>query len=618
MRNRWCVLWLWVVLVVGGCAGGGGSGDQGAVVAGGATAERRGLPGGADGVVDEVGLVRGWVDELTGPEMAGRGLGEPGLDVAEAWLVERMVEAGLEPGFVGKAGMYGEREAASGRATRGESGSWVQAFGARLRLRATTERMGLNGVELRAGEGFGTLGLSTNGGFDAGVVFVGYGIVDAERGYDSYAGMPAGLLEGRVAVAYRYEPMDGEGVSRWTERERRWTGGSSLLAKAEAAKARGAVGLIVVVPPGVEAERLRSVSATRPKDGGSVLPAVEVTRETWWLMLAEAGLGAAVDRAYRRLADRGQLVAEELPGVTVEGQLVLEAERVRAANVAGVVMGKGELAGEVVMVGAHYDHLGVVKGRRGGDGGRDAGSGDAATGYYPGADDNASGVAAMLVGARRYADWVSGLDGEAAERPRRTVVFVGFSAEERGLIGSTAMARRIDELSAWDRAGVGPAVLNVRRGGQAGTQPAVQSDGVAEGVGRVAAVVNLDMVGRVRRGRLLVYGVGSAEGWRARLGWANVLPGLRLVVGESPWGPSDHRPFYERGVPALHLFTGLTGDYHTVRDTADTLNIEGVARVGRLVGGLAAVLAWDGGGLAYRWVADRRGWQRVEGDDEDE
>ncbi|MEM6552531.1 MAG: M28 family peptidase, partial [Planctomycetota bacterium] len=573
-------------------------------------------------VVDEVGLVRGWVEELTGEAMAGRGLGEPGLDVAEAWLVERMEEAGLEPGFVGGAGEYGGAEpTAERRGLQGEGGSWVQAFGARLQLRATTERMRLNGVELRAGEGFGALGLSTNGGFDAGVVFVGYGIRNRLHGYDSYAGMPEGLLKGKVAVAYRYEPMDGEGVSRWMRKEDRWSKGSNLTRKAEDAKALGAVGLVVVVPPGLEEERLRTVRETQPRDGTSVLPTVEITRRAWRLMLAEAGLGPGIDRAYQRLADEGDLVPEVLPGVRLSGELVLESPLTRAANVAGMVMGRGELAGEVVLVGAHYDHLGLVRRSGGGRAGA----------YYPGADDNASGVSAMLLAARRYAGWVEGLRGEAAERPRRTVVFVGFSAEERGLLGSTYLADHIDELAVWSElAVVSPGLVSGRlfaddsETAPAQTQPEGDADshqddfdfdGVAadsdEVFGEVVAMVNMDMVGRVRREQLFVYGLASSPGWRVRLGLANVLQGLRLGFGDSPWGPSDHRVFYERRVPVLHFFTGLTGDYHTVRDTADTLNMEGIARVARLVGGLAAVLAWDEGELEYQWVEEQDQWQRL-------
>ncbi|MEM1212071.1 MAG: M28 family peptidase [Planctomycetota bacterium] len=641
MNERWCMLWLWVVVGVGGvggCARDGGTvgGDDNAAQA----ASPRALRG---GVVDEVALVRGWVEELTGEAMAGRGLGEPGLDVAEAWLVERMKEAGLEPGFVDAAGVYeAARPTAERRGLRGEGDGgvgWVQAFGARLRLRATTERMTLNGVELRAGEAFGALGLSTNGAFDAGVVFVGYGIQNRLHGYNSYAGMPEGLLKGKVAVAYRYEPMDGDGVSRWMRKEDRWSNGSNLVRKAEDAKALGAVGLVVVVPPGIEEERLRTVRETQPRDGTSVLPTVEITRRTWRLMLAEAGLGPGIDRAYRRLADEGDLVPEVLPGVRLAGEFVLESPLTRAANVAGMVMGQGELAGQVVLVGAHYDHLGLVRRSGGGKAGA----------YYPGADDNASGVSALLLAARRYAGWVQGLRGEAAERPRRTVVFVGFSAEERGLLGSTHLADHIDELRVWSRTGLSPTALEKpgyldfsdeapqqtrqqaleelkkiarkqkSEGGFSWVEATEDSEQPDQGEpqGEVVAMVNMDMVGRIRRGQLFVYGLASSPGWRARLGFANVLPGLRLVFGDSPWGPSDHRVFYHRDVPVLHFFTGLTGDYHTVRDTAETLNMEGVARVARLVGGLAAVLAWDEGGLKYQWVSEQDRWQKLAPNEEE-
>jgi hypothetical protein len=225
-----------------------------------------------------------------------------------------------------------------------------------------------------------------------------------------------------------------------------------------------------------------------------------------------------------------------------------------AANVIGVLPGKDpELRSEAVVVGAHYDHLG-----RGGSG---SAAGDGA--IHPGADDNASGTAVVLALARAFA--------EAGGAPR-TLVFVAFAGEEMGLLGSAHYAQH----------------------------PTVP-------MGRTVLMLNLDMVGRLRAGRLHVGGVDSGHGLRGRVEEAAAGLGLDLQPHGDPWTPSDHTSFYAAGVPVLFLFTGLHPDYHRPSDTWEKINPAGLATVTAFAARVTAAAAAGAPPLYVRLEPRRRG-----------
>jgi aminopeptidase N len=207
-----------------------------------------------------------------------------------------------------------------------------------------------------------------------------------------------------------------------------------------------------------------------------------------------------------------------------------EAATNRLKNVIGVLDGKGDLAGQVVVIGAHYDHLGH---------GEFNSLAPAAlrTRTHPGADDNASGIAAMLELARHF-----------ASRPmpsRRRMVFIAFSAEEAGLIGSKHYVKNpifpIEET---------------------------------------VVMVNFDMVGRLRENRLGVAGNKTAKEFRQILSDADARSPISSMLGGADYpDDSDHAPFAGVGVPILYICTGSHEDRHTPFDTADRVNFEGIARV---------------------------------------
>jgi Zn-dependent M28 family amino/carboxypeptidase len=213
--------------------------------------------------------------------------------------------------------------------------------------------------------------------------------------------------------------------------------------------------------------------------------------------------------------------------------------RAGASNVAAVVPGM-DAAAAALVIGAHYDHLGM-----GGAGSLDAKPDGR---LHPGADDNASGVAALVELARRLAP----RRGEL----RRSVVFAAFAGEEEGTLGSSFFVK---------------------------TPPAA--------VRAIAAMLNLDMVGRLRGGALEVHGTGTSAAFPALVEGANRTAGLRLVLDPKGAGPSDHNAFFLAGHPVLAFTTGVHDDYHRPTDTAERVDGPGLLRIVDFVESLARALA---------------------------
>lgn len=229
-------------------------------------------------------------------------------------------------------------------------------------------------------------------------------------------------------------------------------------------------------------------------------------------LLTAGGEGSRLQRFSARSAQRAH--AGDTTGLATQ-------------NVVGIVPGRDPaLRDEHVVIGAHFDHLG-----RSPRGALDPEAGDA---IRNGADDNASGTAAVLELARLF----------AARPARRSIVVAHFSGEELGLLGAQWFVEH----------------------------PPVPLD-------RVDAMLNFDMVGRLRDDRLIVYGVATARELRAIVDSANVAPRLAISAQADGFGPSDHSAFHARGIPVLHFFTDLHADYHRASDDADRIDAGGEARV---------------------------------------
>ena len=232
------------------------------------------------------------------------------------------------------------------------------------------------------------------------------------------------------------------------------------------------------------------------------------------------------------------------------------AVRGEARNVVAILPGSAPHRTQSLVIGAHYDHLGL--------GGFGSLSPDATGSVHNGADDNASGTAVLLEAARALA---------SGPPLAQDVLFIAFTGEERGLWGSAHYVN----------------------------SPLLPLEGTV-------AMLNLDMVGRVSNGALTVLGTGTAEEWEAILERANATIGdpLDLRFNSDGFGASDHTSFYARGIPVLHFFSNTHPEYHRVEDDWELVNAEGMVRVTDLVtavvrdvvpaAGLAALTPVEGAG----------------------
>jgi hypothetical protein len=447
---------------------------------------------------------------LGAASLAARGVAVP----PSASSLLRDVEALTAPEMAGRRSGTpgGDRAAqrlaqwleAAGLRPAGEHGTFFQSFAV-----ATEPRLGPANELARSGGAARRFeverdwmphGGSPGGSVAGEVVFAGWGVVADDGGHDDYAGLE---VRDRVVVA-----LDGGPPAL--------AGRASRLDKLIAARQRGAAALLLV------ADTLPSLEATGARVG---LPSATLTREA--------------ARALR-------------PGDRVSLRVDLTSGERRAVNVVGVLPGDDPaLAGEAIVIGAHYDHLGYEDGV-----------------VHPGADDNASGTAMVVGLARAFA---------AAGGAGRTLVVALFGGEELGLLGSRHYV----------------------------TQPALP-------LARTVAMLNFDMVGRMRERRLVVFGTDSAGGLAGVVSASAPAGGVALEQRGSPWAPSDHSRFYDAGVPVLFFTTGVHADYHKPTDTADKIDADAMAAIGRVA--VATIEGLAGGARpVYARVAPPPARARVQG-----
>ena len=379
------------------------------------------------------------------------------------------------------------------------------------------------------------LGSSASGSVTADLVFAGYGISANDYGYDDYAGVD---VKDKIVLVLRYEPPPKDDKSPFRKHPD-YSTHAALRVKANIARDHGAAGLILV-DLHQSGDGRKELISTRSSlwRGGEGLVAAQVSRgaiESW---LETKGLSLA---AAKEKIDREEKPASvALPGAQVALQVTLEEVRQRAENVVAVLAGAdSSLKDQNIVIGAHYDHLGF--GHFGTLDSRAEGQ------IHHGADDNGSGTAALL----RLAETLA----RSTPRPARTIVFAAFSGEESGLVGSRHYVN----------------------------QPPFP-------LASTMAMLNLDMVGRLRDNRVTVFGTRSAQPLSAIVLQEARHFGLEIAESDGV-GRSDHMSFYNKKIPALHFFTGNHPDYHRPSDTWEKLNIDGIAKVVELVSATAQRIA---------------------------
>lgn len=470
------------------------------------------------------------VEALTAEPMAGRLTGTAGARLATEYVAGVMARIGLDPA--------------------GDMGGWFQHYaftsgvspapGNRLSL-----TLGGDEAELVLDADWRPLAFSGSGTFEpAEVVFAGHGLLAPAQngldGRDDYAGLD---VTGKWVLVLRFLP---EGLS--PEQRQFLHEYADLRFKAMVARDKGARGLIVVSGPTSQVREQLVPLAAETGAGGGSLPAVSINDAAGERIFAAAGrnLGEA-----QRALDGGEpLAGFALDGVRIAADIRLERQQSSDRNVLGR-LNAGEGPGEsLVVLGAHVDHIGTGKDL---DSRAEAGAGE----VHPGADDNASGVAALL----EIAEHLAAQKAAGKLALRHDLLFAVWTGEELGRLGSAHFA-------------------------EAFAAPAAES-GFAP---PLHAYLNLDMVGRLD-GALYVQGVGSSSVWKGELERRNVPVGLPLRLQEDSYLPTDTTSFYLRGVPVLTFFTGSHADYNTPRDTADRLNYAGLTQVARLAGLLTQGLA---------------------------
>ena len=484
---------------------------------------------------------------LASDALEGRRTGTPGANDAAHYIAGEFSLLGLRPGM----------QMAGPARTRGEvRARYLQPFPYVASVELGKNNLLMNDPHRRddwapfpVGTDWMPLGFSSNGAIQGGeVVFAGYGISSAELKYSDYA---VSNVNDRIAVVFDGTP-DGDNPHG------QFVSAGQVRFKAAAARAAGARALLIIANEDKLSDS-RYSHLRYDNAGEAGIPIAAISRQSAARILGDL---AALEKS----ADARTAAASNRSTRGHNLNLVIDVIRRESPsfNVIGILPGSDpKLKNETIVIGAHYDHLGL--------GGEGSGSLSARPGIHHGADDNASGVAGLLELARMLTS--------QNPKPRRTIVFIAFSGEEEGLIGSNYYVNH----------------------------PIVP-------LANTVAMINMDMIGRLKGNKLIIGGIGTASEWRAEVDSANLvrtnaqgagtvqLPGVNLniavatgtnlgtpvnldyskfdlTLNEDGYGPSDHSSFYSKQVPVLFFWTGNHEDYHKPSDTADKINYEGEARV---------------------------------------
>ncbi|MCO6454446.1 MAG: M20/M25/M40 family metallo-hydrolase [Pirellulaceae bacterium] len=548
---------------------------------------------------------------LASDDLQGRGVGTEGLDRAAEYLAQQFAEAGL------KTNLFDGKPFQPFQITVESQLGPVEKNRLVFLGPEETPGAGPKKVELTLGETFNTLALGGTGQAEAPLVFAGYGIVAPELKYDDYAGLD---VRDKIVLIVRKAPQQDNPHSPFAGQNAMRH--ALFTTKVAAALDRGAKAVILIndaaelrkqqesserdwekqfeqlsklrdefaqmAEPSAEqrqeyrgkvaevASRLVELNKQLAEPGDPVLPFDGAGNQSSFRSLPvffcsrsavepviRAALGKELSELEREIDQGLEPRSAELTGWSVLAQSQVDVQQAQVKNVVGVLEGAGPLADETVVVGAHYDHVGL--------GGRGSGSlAEWTVAVHNGADDNASGTAALLEVARRLA--------ANPQAPRRRIVFIAFTGEERGLLGSAHYVR----------------------------EPRFPLESTV-------AMVNMDMVGRLKDEKLIVYGTGTAKGFSELIDELNADFGFDITKEPGGFGPSDHASFYSQKIPVFHLFTGTHEDYHRPSDDAEKLNVAGMRRIAELVTGLVTRLATAEGRPEYVAIAapQRGGGPRV-------
>jgi hypothetical protein len=444
---------------------------------------------------------------LSSDELRGRRTGEEGNRVAANYIAKEFEQYGLKP--VGDGGGYFQSFPFLQEVKPGEKNA--------LSIHSHSSTM-----KLIVKEDFMPMSFSRDTSVQAPMVFIGYGIAGDSLGYNDYTGVD---VKNKIVVALRYTPEGDRPESKFFKY-------ASLMVKAFTARERGASGIIFVMGPSdEEVPKLMSFKYPDMADAGIAIMTLK-----WNILDSLFHLQGKDLRTVQKdiLANKKP---QSFPIEQTEATMQASILKVygTSANIVGFLEGNdAKLKNEILVIGAHMDHLGM--------GGQGSLAPDTVA-IHHGADDNASGTSGMLELAQYLSVQKSQL--------RRSVLFTAYSGEELGLFGSSYYVNH----------------------------PLFPLD-------RTIAMINMDMIGRMKESTLVVEGMGTSPNWEPLMKQEN-SDSLKLKFKPDGFGPSDQSSFYGKDIPVLFFFTNLHDDYHRPSDTWDKINAEGEQKVVRLAGRVA-------------------------------
>ncbi len=467
------------------------------------------------------------VKTLASPNMEGRGPGTKGIVKAEHLIEKRYKQLHVDP-----AGVNG----------------FLQPFtvitGARLKSgnHCTVHNAGAK-KDLKVSQDFVPFSFSSSGRLEAPLVFAGYGATADEFHYDDYAGID---VKDKVVLLLRYEPSGFAALSG----NNGLTQHSQLISKAINARNHGAKAVIVFngkLGAGEEDWLTRFGSVSGPEDVGvEIIQVTNAAADSWF-----QSAGKSLKDVQEQINSSSKPASFAFPeSLRIALNIDIETTRATVNNVLAWLPGQTD---EYVIVGAHYDHLGR--------GNVDSLAPSQIGQIHPGADDNASGTAGVLELARLLASQRGQL--------KRSILFMNFSGEELGLLGSAAWVKDP-------------------------TRP----------LAKAVAMINMDMIGRIKDDKVYVGGVGTGSSFKSALEQAQKDSPFKIEYSAGGYSSSDHTSFLAKKIPVLFFFSGLHADYHKPSDTWDKINAPSAARLLDLVGNVAVQLASAPDPPAFQVVAE--------------
>ena len=478
---------------------------------------------------------------LASDQLEGRRTGEQGATIAAGYIANLFAQHKLKAGVI---------ETVDGKTTKNYLQKFPYVTGVEVAETGNEFKLNLKNVDSRQvqveqNNPVKPMSFSPNGEVsEAKIVFAGFGIESAESNFNDYDGLD---VAGKVVLAFDGNPENDTPRSPFSRFD--------VRAKAKIAKDKGAVGLLLISREDkFENDKYAKMKFDQTL-GEAAVPVFAVSRTTAANILGlvkngELNFIENMTAMKKDTTARVKISFRDL-SPTVSFKVNLVKKTTDAYNVIGILEGNdATLKNEAIVIGAHYDHLG-----KGGQGSLAVNS----TEIHHGADDNASGTAALVEMARIFSK---------EKKNKRTIIFIAFGGEEEGLLGSKYYVNN----------------------------PIFPLD-------KTVAMINMDMVGRLKDDKLTVGGIGTASEWKDLVTNKNeVIPPVygnskknnfapnsnqkkesvyrfNLQLNEDGFGPSDHSSFYGKQIPVLFFFTGSHEDYHKPTDTADKINYAGMLKI---------------------------------------